>query len=73
VPIGKYTPFSFWGTALMVVLIHADQWQVALPWALLSTSWFVYTKSLGSMVLLHAVTNLGLAAYVLYTGKFYFW
>lgn len=73
VPVGKYTQFSFWGTAAMVVLIHADQWQVALPWALISTGWFVYTKSLGSMVLLHAVTNLGLATYVLYTGKFYFW
>ncbi len=73
VPVGKYTPMSFWGTAAMVVLIHADQWQVALPWALISTGWFVYTKSLGSMILLHAVTNLGLAIYVLYTGKFYFW
>lgn len=73
VPIGKYTHLSFWGTATMVVLIHADQWQVALPWAILSTSWFIYTKSVGSMVLLHAVTNLGLALYVLQTGKFYFW
>jgi len=73
VPLGKYTLFSFWGTAAMVILIHANQWQVALPWALLSTGWYIYTKSLGSMILLHAVTNLGLAIYVLQTGKFYFW
>lgn len=73
VAIGQYTPFSFWGTAAMVVLIHANQWQVAIPWAIISTGWFMVTKSLGSMFLLHAVTNLGLAIYVLYTGKFYFW
>jgi len=73
IPVGRYTPFSFWATAAMVVLIHADQWQVALPWALISTSWFMVTKSLGSMILLHAVTNLGLAIYVLNTGKFYIW
>jgi len=72
-PVGKYTTDSFWGTVLAIILVHADVWMVALPWAVLSTWWFMKVKCLGSMVLLHAVTNFVLALYVIATGSWYFW
>jgi uncharacterized protein len=73
VPLGKFTHPSFWGVTLMFVLAHFDQWGVALLWGAMAGLWFIRTKSLGDVILLHAVTNLILGLYVLNTGRWYFW
>ncbi|MEM6820858.1 MAG: CAAX prenyl protease-related protein [Verrucomicrobiota bacterium] len=73
VKLGSYTHLSFFATSLMIVLAHSDQWGVAIIWALLSSSWFIYTRSLGSMILLHAVTNFTLGVYIIVTKSWYFW
>ncbi|MDX6767217.1 MAG: CAAX prenyl protease-related protein [Candidatus Methylacidiphilales bacterium] len=73
VDLGHFTLFSFAATTGMFVLAHADQWGVALLWGTLAGWWFIRTKSLGDVILLHAVTNLALGIYVLVTKKWYFW
>jgi len=73
VRIGSYTHYSYFGVSLMIVLAHSNQLGVAIIWALLSSTWFIYTKSVGTMVLLHAVTNLTLGIYVVVTESWYFW
>ncbi len=73
VPLGTFTIPSYFGTAFMIILAHSNQIGVAFIWAFLSTTWFMYTKSLGSMILLHVVVNFTLGVYVLITGKYFFW
>lgn len=73
VPLGTYTHLSFWGTTGMFVLAHADQPGVALLWGILAGAWFIRTKSLGDVILLHATTNFLLGVYVIATGRWYFW
>lgn len=73
VELGTYTHFSFWGVTGMFVLAHLDQWGVALLWGAMAGYWFIRTRSLGDVILLHAVTNLLLGTYVLATGRWYFW
>jgi CAAX prenyl protease-like protein len=73
VELGTYTHLSFWGTTGMFVLAHADQWGVALLWGAMAGYWFIRTRALGDIILLHAVTNLALGIYVLATGRWYFW
>lgn len=73
VALGTYTHLSFFGTTALFVLAHADQWGVALLWGLLAGWWFVRTRSLGNVIVLHATTNFLLGLYVLATGRWYFW
>jgi CAAX prenyl protease-like protein len=73
VSLGTFTPFSFCATTGMFVLAHANQWGVALLWGILAGVWFVRTKCLGDVILLHAVTNFALGVYVIVTKKWYFW
>jgi len=73
VELGTYSHLSFWGVTGMFVLAHADQWGVALIWGAMAGYWFIRTRSLGDVILLHAVTNLLLGIYVLATGRWYFW
>lgn len=71
--LGKYGHFSFWATSVLFVFAHASEPVVAIIFALLAGGWFLYTKALGDVILLHATTNLTLAAYVLATQQWYFW
>ncbi|MDX2225971.1 MAG: CAAX prenyl protease-related protein [Verrucomicrobiae bacterium] len=73
VRLGTYSHVSFWVTTAFFVSIHGNQWTLAIPVGLLFGWWFLRTKTLGDVVLAHAVTNLLLGLYVVYTGKWYFW
>lgn len=74
VPIGKYTHLSFWGTAAAFVLVHRPwEWSAALITAILYGGYLVKTGNLRGCILAHAVTNLGLAVYVMISGRWYFW
>ena len=73
VRLGTYTHLSFWATTGLFVAAHTDEWGVALLWGTMAGGWFVHTKNLGNIILLHAVTNFTLGIYVLATEKWYFW
>jgi CAAX prenyl protease-like protein len=65
------------GIPLLVVslafcIVH-PQWLTAIVWGLMIGGLLIYTRSLGACIVMHAVTNFLLGAYVLYTGDWIFW
>ena len=78
VRVGEYDPLSFFGTAAAFALVH-PQWLVAIGYGLLMSLLLWRTKSLGSVIVAHAVTNLLLWVYVLVAwyglgvDEWYFW
>jgi len=65
------------GIPLLVVsiafcMVH-PQWLTALVWGLMIGGLLLYTRSLGACIVMHAVTNFLLGAYVLWTGDWMFW
>jgi uncharacterized protein len=73
VPLGQYTPLAFWATALLFAAEHGPFWDVGLLAGIIYNWWMRRTKSLGDLVLVHAVTNLALSLYVIATGSWGFW
>lgn len=73
VPLGTYTTLAFVGTALLFAAEHGPYWDVGLLCGLIYNAWMWKTKSLGDLVLTHAVTNAALSAYVLATGDYSYW
>lgn len=73
VPLGRYTTLAFIGTAVLFATEHGPFWEVGLCCGLIYNWWMWRTKSLGDIVLVHAVTNAALAGYVLVTGKYEYW
>ena len=72
IPLGTFTWGSFLVGALLFGLAH--HFILAGIMAGMAYAWLLYrTKSLAQCVLSHAVTNLALAAYVLYSQKWWFW
>jgi len=72
-PLGTYSPLSFWLVALLFGMEHGPQWDVGIATGILYNWWMVRTKSLGDLILVHAMTNACLSAYVLTTGKWEYW
>jgi CAAX prenyl protease-like protein len=72
-PLGTYTPRSFWLVALLFAAEHGSYWDVGLAAGVIYNWWMMRTKSLGDMILTHAVTNACLSAYVIGTGKWEYW
>jgi membrane protease YdiL (CAAX protease family) len=72
VPLGTYQPLSFWTTTLFFASVHGMEWPQGLVVGVIYGAWFVRTKSLGSIMLAHGVTNLLLAFYCLATGQWHF-
>ncbi len=73
VPLGTYTAFAFAATALLFASEHGPYWEVGLLCGVLYNWWMWRTKSLGDLVLVHAVTNACLSAYVLVSGRYEYW
>ncbi len=73
VQLGTYSTLAFVGTALLFASEHGPFWEVGLLCGLIYNWWMWRTKSLGDLVLVHAVTNAALCAYVLMTGKYEYW
>lgn len=73
IPLGQYTPFAFWATAVLFALEHGSYWEVGLLCGIIYNWWMKRTRSLGDLILVHAVTNLALSIYVLATGRWTFW
>lgn len=73
VPLGAYSAASFWAVALLFASEHGPYWDVGLVAGLLFNLWMIRTKSLGDLILAHAVANLCLSAYVIAAGKWEYW
>lgn len=73
VPLGTYTPLSFWVTAALFASEHGPYWDVGLLTGLIYNWWMIRTKSVAECVLMHAVTNACLCAYVIATGQWQYW
>ena len=76
--VGEYEPVAFFGTAVAFSFVH-PQWLVSIGYGLLM-SWLIWrTRSLGSVIVAHAVTNGLLWAYCLVAwygfgvDEWYFW
>jgi len=66
VPIARFSPRSFAVVTLYFVFSHAQwEWGVMLGWALLTMGWFYTRRHLAPLVLVHAVTNGAIFAFVL--------
>jgi len=73
IPLGQYTPLAFWATAILFAAEHGPFWEVGLISGILYNWWMRRTRSLGDLMLAHAVTNLTLSLYVIGTGRYGFW
>lgn len=73
VPMGTYNTLAFVGTALLFASEHGPYWEVGLLCGVIY-NWYMWkTKSLGDLVLVHAVTNAALSAFVLVTKQYAYW
>lgn len=73
VPLGTFTRLSFWATAILFAVEHGPMWDVGLVAGVIYNWWLKKTRSLGDLMLAHAVTNACLSAYVLIGGKWQYW
>lgn len=72
-PLGSYTAASFWLTAVLFASEHGPYWDVGLAAGAIYNWWMVRTRSLGDLILTHAVTNACLCAYVIGFHKWEYW
>ena len=73
VPLGTYTRAAFLITAVLFAMEHGPYWEVGLLCGLIYNWWMQRTKSLGDLILVHAVTNAALSAFVLVTKRWEYW
>jgi len=73
VPLGKFTALAFWVTALLFAAEHGPYWEVGLLCGMIYNWWMWRMKSLGDLILAHAVTNLALSLYVILMQRWEFW
>jgi uncharacterized protein len=73
VPLGTYTPVAFGTVAVLFASEHGPYWDVGLAAGILFNLWMIRTRSLGDLILSHAVANLSLSAYVIAAGKWEYW
>ncbi len=58
IPLGRFTWFSFLGTALISTVQHPDNWGVSILCWMTFNAVFYWTRSILCLVLLHGMTNL---------------
>ena len=73
VPLGTYAPFSFWMTAILFASEHGPYWDVGLLTGVIYNWWMIRSKSVANCILMHAVTNGILSAYVIATAQWQYW
>jgi CAAX protease family protein len=73
VPLGTYSAMAFWIVAILFASEHGSYWDVGLATGVIYNWWMLRTKSLGDLVLVHAVTNACLSLYVVLAGKWEYW
>jgi CAAX prenyl protease-like protein len=73
VPLGTYRPFAFWMTAILFASEHGPYWDVGLLTGVIYNLWMIRSKSVADCILMHAVTNAILSAYVVATAQWQYW
>jgi hypothetical protein len=73
VPLGTWSAQSFWIVAVLFASEHGSYWDVGLAAGIIYNWWMLRTRSLGDLILAHAVTNGCLCAYVIAFGKWEYW
>ncbi len=73
VPLGAYSPFAFWITAALFASEHGPYWDVGLVTGVIYNWWMIRSKSVASCVLMHAITNGLLSAYVIVYNQWQYW
>lgn len=73
VPPGTYTRAAFIITAVLFASEHGPYWEVGLLCGLIYNWWMMRTRSLGDVILVHAVTNAALSIFVLITKRWEYW
>lgn len=69
VPIASYTRTSFWVATVVFTAAHLPwEWIAAVPWIVLSNWWFYRRGQLGSVIVVHAVTNAAILLFVVAMG-----
>jgi CAAX prenyl protease-like protein len=71
-PIGQFTWASFLITSILFGLEH-NLYLAGIMAGMAYNLLLYHTKSISHCIIAHAVTNLALGIYVLYTGRWYFW
>jgi len=69
VPLGKYKRDAFWLVAMLFGMEHGPYWEVGLITGVIYNWWMIRTRNLGDCIVMHAVTNGLLSAYVVMTGR----
>jgi CAAX prenyl protease-like protein len=65
VPIAKYTLRSFAVVVVWFTLSHVPwEWPVAAAWVVVTQLWFYHRRQIGSLVIVHAASNLGILIFV---------
>ncbi|MEO8450358.1 MAG: CAAX prenyl protease-related protein [Gemmatimonadota bacterium] len=72
-PLGQFSRFAFWSTAVLFAVEHGSFWEVGLIAGLVYNWWITRTKSLGDAILAHGVTNACLGVHVLVLGRWEYW
>lgn len=73
VPLGTYAPFSFWMTAILFASEHGPYWDVGLLTGVIYNWWMIRSKSVANCILMHAVTNGILSAYLIANAQWQYW
>lgn len=73
VPLGTFNGMAFVATAVLFASEHGPFWDVGLLCGFIY-NWYMWkTKSLGDLVLVHAVTNAALSGFVMVTKQYAYW
>lgn len=73
IPLGAYQPAAFWICAVLFASEHGPYWDVGLIAGIAYNWWMIRTRSLGDVILAHAVTNACLSLYSITAGKWEYW
>ncbi len=73
IALGTYAPAAFWLVAVLFASEHGSFWDVGLLTGIVYNWWMVRTRNLWDCILMHAVTNAALAAYVVIGGHWQYW
>lgn len=73
VPLGKFTLYSFVGTALLSAVQHPDNWGVSVACWMVFNALFYWKTSVPFIIAVHGITNLALYLYVVKAKDWIFW
>ena len=73
IPLGAWSARAFWIVAFLFAAEHGAMWDAGLFAGVLYNVWMVRTKSLGDLILTHAISNACLSIYVVAAGRWEYW